>query len=482
MKANTSTHERTPVVRHGLTALAAHRWFGWCAVVGLAAGAALATSIGMPRGPITSGHSLMAMVGGFLVGAAAGLISGTRWAMLAGPAAYVLTIELARLGADAPSTGPIHLDTPVGLVAFVTGRGFHGLVALVPMILGAAVGAGAARRWGAPDPTPARRSAGQYARLAVTAATAVALIALGVIIARPARTPAIAGPDGRPLPGSVAELTTVALGGHDQSVLIRGVSVDNPVLLYLAGGPGGTDLGAMRLFGERLEQEFVVATWDQRGAGKSYRALDPASTLTVERMVADAIELTNYLRDRFDEQRVYLVGNSWGTILGVLAVQQRPDLFHAFIGTGQMVSVRETDRMFYEDTIAWAERIGDTALARRLREQGPPPYREPWRYAALLSYERQWNDYPRDPEYDAKGEMPFNVFVGEYTFVEQVHAFNAFLDTAAVLYPNFKRLTCAVPRSSWRFPSMSSPDAMRLGAARCWRWSGSTFSRHRPSN
>ena len=143
------------------------------------------------------------------------------------------------------------------------------------------------------------------------------------------------------------------------------------------------------------------------------------------------------LRRRFDEPKIFLVGNSWGTTLGVLAVQRHPNLYHASVGTGQMVSQRETDRMFYEDTIAWAERTGNAALARRFREQGPPPYQEPWPYAAL-SYEREWNDYPRNAEYDARGEMPFNVFVNEYSLMEQVHAFNAFLDTAAVLYPQLQ--------------------------------------------
>ncbi len=143
--------------------------------------------------------------------------------------------------------------------------------------------------------------------------------------------------DGQTLPGSVAELTAVPIGDHDQAMLIRGRSARNPVLLYLAGGPGGTDLGAMRA-DVSLEQDFVVVTWDQRGTGKSYAALDPAGTFTVDQMVADTIEVTNYLRARFGQDRIYLVGNSWGTILGVLAVQQHPELYHAYVGTGQMVS------------------------------------------------------------------------------------------------------------------------------------------------
>lgn len=121
-----------------------------------------------------------------------------------------------------------------------------------------------------------------------------------------------------------------------------------------------------------LEQDFVVVTWEQRGAGKSYSALDPVETLTLEQTVADTIEVSNYLRDRFDEDKIYLVGNSWGTIPGVLAVQQHPELFHAYVGTGQMVSPQNTDIMFYEDTLAWAKQTGNDALATTLRQNGPP--------------------------------------------------------------------------------------------------------------
>jgi len=106
------------------------------------------------------------------------------------------------------------------------------------------------------------------------------------------------------------------------------------VLLYLAGGPGQSDLGYTRAYMTELEDDFVFAVWDQRGTGKSYPSLDPAETLTLERAVLDTIELSSYLADRFGQQKIYLMGSSWGTTLGVLAVQQRPDLFHAWIGTG----------------------------------------------------------------------------------------------------------------------------------------------------
>jgi pimeloyl-ACP methyl ester carboxylesterase len=219
-------------------------------------------------------------------------------------------------------------------------------------------------------------------------------------------------------------------------MMIRGRSVDNPVLLYLAGGPGGTDLGAMRA-DVSLEQDFVVVTWDQRGTGKSYSALDPVETLTLEQMVADTIEVTNYLRDRFDEEKIYLVGQSWGSTLGVLAVQQRPELYHAFVGVGQMVSQRETDIMFYEDTLAWADEIGNDALLATLRENGPPPYDNLLDYEPAIAHEHDWNQYP---ELDMSNEMPAILFVPEYTWMDRINAFRGFLDTFSVLYPQLQNI------------------------------------------
>ena len=114
---------------------------------------------------------------------------------------------------------------------------------------------------------------------------------------------------------------------------------------------------------EELSRDFVVVSWDQRGTGKSYAAIDPVPALTLDQAVSDTIELTNHLRARFGEDKIYLLGESWGSTLGVLAVQRRPDLYHAWIGSGQMVSQRETDRRLYHDVLALAAQTGDAALA-----------------------------------------------------------------------------------------------------------------------
>jgi pimeloyl-ACP methyl ester carboxylesterase len=268
-----------------------------------------------------------------------------------------------------------------------------------------------------------------------------AAIGLAVLIAWPASTPPVVGPDGRPVSGSIAELTTVRLGGTDQAVMIRAADTDNPVILYLAGGPGQSDMAAARVQVSGIEQDFVFVSLDQRGNGKSYAAIDPISSMTVAQGVADVIELTEYLRTRFAEEKVYLMGESWGTVLGVLTVQQRPDLYHAWIGSGQMVNVLETDKRVYAELVAYAEDTGNTALSAGLREVGEPPYRDiPWANSNLLGwYEYLYDPYTPSDGYLARGEAGgldwFGLLGSEYNVVEKTTVLRGLIDTFALLYP-----------------------------------------------
>src|SRR6266487_1186826 len=176
------------------------------------------------------------------------------------------------------------------------------------------------------------------------------------------------------LPGSIATLEQVTLGGSQQWITIRGKSAHNPVLLYLGiGGPGAGGFPASGMTLAPLENHFVVVNWDQPGTGKSYNAV-PIPTLTVERFVSDAHELTQLLRTRFHQEKIYVMGLSWGTILGIKLVQQYPDLFSAYIGNGQMVNTTENDRLGYQLALKIVTERGDTATADTLRRNGPPPY------------------------------------------------------------------------------------------------------------
>lgn len=401
--------------------------------------AAIAFGLWIPRGPLTAVQGITSLLVGVGVGVLAGVMMRSRWSMFAAPLVFACVYELARRGTDGPTVDGIHLST-YGVMALFVGRGIHGLLVLSPMVLGAAIGAGIARSRCAPTGDRQTRTRLLTFRHAVTGLAGLALIALAVLVARPASTDPIVGPDGRPLAGSIAELTRTQIGGKDLALMIRGHDTRNPVLLFLAGGPGGSELGAMRRHLSALERDFVVVTWDQRGTGKSYGALDPTSTLTLESAVQDTIEITDYLRDRFDRERIYLLGQSWGSTLGVLAAQRAPERYEAFIGTGQMVSQRETDRIFYRDTLAWARATGRDDLVSQLTSIGPPPYANILDYEPALSYEHEVYPYDRAGNSEGTGGFSENLFVKEYTLLEQIHNLGAFLDTFSVLYPQLQQL------------------------------------------
>jgi pimeloyl-ACP methyl ester carboxylesterase len=286
----------------------------------------------------------------------------------------------------------------------------------------------------------------------VAVLTGIGLIALAAGLARPARTDAITGPDGERLEGSVAELLELDVNGDEQTVMIRGHSVDNPVLLFLAGGPGGSELGAMRRHLPELEQHFTVATWDQRGTGHSYPSLDPTSTLTLNAIVDDTLAVTDYLRDRFGQETIYLAGQSWGSTLGVLAAQQAPEKYTAFIGIGQMVSQLATDRIFYDDTLAWARANDKGDLADELVDIGPPPYERMLDYETALSYEHEV--YPYDHTSNSEGEGGFseNFLVEEYALIDQVHLLGAFMDTFSVVYPQLQGIDFRETATEFEIP------------------------------
>src|SRR5690606_5084416 len=132
-----------------------------------------------------------------------------------------------------------------------------------------------------------RARVGLYVRRTFAGGATIGMIALAAGLARPASTETIRDASGNTIEGSIAELIRVEIGGHDLAMMIRGASSSRPVLLYLAGGPGGSELGAMRNHLSSLEQDFVVVTWDQRGTGKSYTELEPTATLTFDNAVAD---------------------------------------------------------------------------------------------------------------------------------------------------------------------------------------------------
>jgi pimeloyl-ACP methyl ester carboxylesterase len=177
----------------------------------------------------------------------------------------------------------------------------------------------------------------------VVAIPALAVVGLAVLLALPATAPEVRDDHGRVAAGSIAVLEPVQINGVEQWLWIRGRDDSNPVLLFIHGGPGTPETAWLAHYNQALADDFVVVAWEQRGAGKSYAAgrADPAA-MGLEQLIADTRAVTRHLHQRFDQQRIYLVGHSWGTLLAAHAVHRAPGDYHALVSIAQVShSVRE---------------------------------------------------------------------------------------------------------------------------------------------
>ncbi|HEY0863300.1 MAG TPA: alpha/beta hydrolase [Lacunisphaera sp.] len=173
----------------------------------------------------------------------------------------------------------------------------------------------------------------------------------------------------------IDEAGYVEIGGIRQWIQIRGQDRNNPVLLCVHGGPGGTWLPVTRLFAA-WEKDFTVVLWDERGAGKTLAATGPgiAGSMNIERMAQDGIEVAEHLRHRLGQEKIILLGHSFGSILGAKMVKSRPELFHAFVGTGQASDLPRSLAMEYARLVESAKAQGDARSQRELAAIGAPPF------------------------------------------------------------------------------------------------------------
>lgn len=190
----------------------------------------------------------------------------------------------------------------------------------------------------------------QRLQLKKTALVLVAITAINIGLVAysqvSASTPKIIDENSDIPENSISELLEIELNGRKQWISLRGWDTEKPVLLFLAGGPGGSQLAAVRHELKELEKHFVVVGWDQPGSAKSYDA-DIIENLCVDTYIQDGHSLTKFLLERFDEEKIYLVGESWGSALGIFLIDSYPEMYHAFVGTGQMVDFAETERIDY---------------------------------------------------------------------------------------------------------------------------------------
>ena len=227
---------------------------------------------------------------------------------------------------------------------------------------------------------------------------------------------ALVPPSTQTIPGeyAIAELQSISLGGFNQTVLLRGEDRRSPILLYVHGGPGAAQMVLAPTYSDELEKHFVVAHWDQRGAGASCAGVD-WSTLSLDQIVNDTLELAEKLGQG---RKIFIIGHSWGSLVGAWAVQRRPDLFYAYIGTGQLVHRDRQEQISYDWVVAQAQAAGDTEALNELGTIHPP-----YTTQAEFTLQRRWLGKYHGDIYQAEKDaalLPTKLFGPEYSLAAKI--------------------------------------------------------------
>ena len=191
------------------------------------------------------------------------------------------------------------------------------------------------------------------------------LLLVGALIVRsPGKPLPFMDEQGKPLPGSISEKIHININGVEQGMFIKSMDSTHPVLLYLHGGM--PDYFLTKKYPTGLENYFTVVWWEQRGSGLSYNANIPPETMTLEQMIADTREMTNYLRNRFKQDKIYLMGHSGGTFIGIQAAAKMPGLYHAYIGVAQMSFQLKSEILAQEYMLKKFRESGNKKMVRKL--------------------------------------------------------------------------------------------------------------------
>jgi pimeloyl-ACP methyl ester carboxylesterase len=224
-------------------------------------------------------------------------------------------------------------------------------------------------------------------------------------------------------------------------MIIRGADSTKPVMLYLHGGPGSPEIAFLKETNTKLEKDFVMVYWEQRGAGKSYSNNMPPESMNLSQLISDTRELSEILAKRFKHQKIYLMGHSWGSFLGILTAYKYPELYHAYFGIGQVCFQYKGERISYEWAKNQANKLNNTDAIKALSAINFPDSLDSVdNWGTFLMVERNWvNQLGGGITHEKTGMWPIVKMVlnaREYTFIDKINFVPASLYSLEKLWPD----------------------------------------------
>lgn len=283
--------------------------------------------------------------------------------------------------------------------------------------------------------------AARYFAMLITATVIITMVAaaLFVVIRSPGKAQPFKDEYGNVLADSVSEVVYTEIGGIQQGMILKGRNTEkNPVLLFLHGGPGSPEYMMASPSKLRLEEVFTVCWWDQRGSGLSFDSSIDPDTMTMEQFIEDTVEVVEYLKARFGVEKVYLMGHSWGSMLGAHTVARYPELFHAYIGVGQVADQFRSEMLAYDYMVETATARGDEKLLAKLHQyaiEKPEDLTDAYmqvrsegmnKYGVGSSrhYTSMWDEYI----------MPM-ITCREYTLMQKLNYMRGMSESSAIMMP-----------------------------------------------
>ncbi|NHB69121.1 alpha/beta fold hydrolase [Perlabentimonas gracilis] len=265
----------------------------------------------------------------------------------------------------------------------------------------------------------------------VSVLAAILVLAVAILwIKSPGVSETITDYNGNTVEGSASAIEKITLGGQEQYIIIRGVDYTKPIMLFLHGGPGSPEFAFIKHYNPAIENDYVMVYWEQRGAGKSYSKNIPPESMTLEQMIADTRELSEYLANRFNKEKIFIMGHSWGSLLGILTAYNHPELYYAYFGIGQVCDQFKGEQISYSWALEQASERNDSKAIKTLNGlHFPDSTASIDQWLKYLMMERRYvNRYGGGTTREITGMWPLVKLVmnsGIYTLSEKLNFMNA---------------------------------------------------------